>query len=116
MAKNMFGTRLDRNGYAPSILEGEDGVCWNCGRPGHTERHEVFGGALRLKSKALGLWAPLCPECHRTGRDSVENNAAIRRELQQITQEAAMEAFGWDMEDWMREFYKNHLTEVGASV
>ena len=116
MAKNMFGTRLDRNGYAPSIMDGADGECWNCGSTTHTERHEVFGGALRAKSKALGLWVPLCCECHRNGRDSVERNAAIAAELREMTQEAAMEAFGWDMEDWMLEFYKNHLQGVGVSA
>ena len=62
MKYNAFGAELDRNGYAPSILQ-QGERCHMCG--GHhiydgLDRHEVFGGAYRKKSKELGLWVLLC--------------------------------------------------------
>ena len=78
--KNEFGVVLDRNGYAPSILQrGRRGICGGEDAPGHCyccgrregrgflerlERHEPWGAANRQKSKALGLWVTLCRECH----------------------------------------------------
>ena len=57
-------SRTDRNGYAKSIMGGEDGTCWLCGYVGDTARHEIYGGANRKVSKANGFWVPLCPRCH----------------------------------------------------
>jgi hypothetical protein len=52
--------RLDRNGYAPSILQTEE-RCFLCGRTDRKlDRHEPFGGPYRAKSKADGLWVLLC--------------------------------------------------------
>ena len=46
---------LDRNGYAPSILQDDLSVCFRCGRSCEKlDRHEVYGAANRQKSKALG--------------------------------------------------------------
>lgn len=55
--------KKDRNGYSPSILQSDLEVCYNwpsdycCG--GKLDRHEVFGGTYRAKSKAFGLWVTL---------------------------------------------------------
>lgn len=57
---NEYGETLDRNGYAPSIVQDIDG-CYFCARQdGKLDRHEIFHGAYRQKSKALGLWVTLC--------------------------------------------------------
>ena len=54
------------------------------------DRHEVFGGAYREKSKELGLWVLLCHhEHHIFGRDAVHNNRAKDLELKQEAQRAA---------------------------
>lgn len=56
---------MDRNGYNPSILATEDGVCMLCGLCTDTARHEVFYGTGERKlSKRYGLWVNLCPRCH----------------------------------------------------
>lgn len=36
-----------------------------CSAGGDLVRHEVFGGADRQTSKAVGMWTRLCPSCHR---------------------------------------------------
>lgn len=61
--------KLDRNGYAPSIIppkivRGEE-VCYGCELGGTLVRHEVyFGNPGRQISKRHGFWVCLCPKCH----------------------------------------------------
>lgn len=51
---NEYSVTLDRNGYAPSIVQDIDG-CWFCKtQQGKLDRHEIYHGAYRKKSKALG--------------------------------------------------------------
>ena len=57
--------RLDRNGYAKSVLPTVDGVCYLCGNHTETIRHEVYyGTANRKVSKQSGTWVNICPRCH----------------------------------------------------
>jgi len=35
-----------------------------CSIGGDLARHEVFSGADRQTSKAVGMWTRLCPSCH----------------------------------------------------
>lgn len=57
---------MDSNGYNPSIMDTEPGVCFICTATGDTARHEVFYGiSNRRNSKINGLWVYLCPRCHR---------------------------------------------------
>lgn len=111
MRVNEYGAALDRNGYAPSLLQ--DGLCscYLCG--GATEkvdRHEVFGGAYREKSKRLGLWVMLCHNsCHIFGQYAVHNNAEIARSLKETAQQVAMVAYGWDTQKFIQEFGRNYL-------
>ena len=79
--KNEHGERLDRNGYAVSIVQETDGECYQCGETGKVERHEIFGGPMRDKSKAQGLWVNLCHICHRTGDKAVHQCAEADRAL-----------------------------------
>lgn len=111
--KNDYGVSLDRNNYAPSIIQPETDYprCWICLRTdGKLDRHEVFAGAGRRdKCKRLGLWVYLCHgEHHMYGPEAVHNNAKAREALQRIAQIKAMQAYGWTAEDFIREFGKNY--------
>lgn len=112
---NEYGAPLDRNGYAPSILQDDDSYCLICYGNGYNDplnRHEVFGGAYRSKSKRLGLWCRLChSRHHQNGPESVHQNAEMALELKKLAQHLAMEKYGWSTEDFIREFGKNYLEE-----
>ena len=108
---NEFGVILDSNGYAPSLLSASD-RCLLCHRTnGKLDRHEVFGSALRDKSKKYGLWVTVCHECHLTRLHGWEydplhdRRAAMRR----VAQRVAMDTYGWTVEEWRERFYKNYL-------
>ena len=114
--ENKYGVKLDLNGYAPSIVQSDaDVACALCVANGCADplnRHEIFGGAYRAKSKALGLWVSLChAQCHQLGRHAVHNDMEVNRALRQRGQRAAMQAYGWSTEDFIREFGKNYLEE-----
>lgn len=107
----------DKNGYAPSILQPDAdppycAICFANGAADPLNRHEVFGGAYRDKSKRLGLWVWLChSRCHQEGTNSVHQNAGTALALKKMAQMEAMERFGWSKEDFIREFGKNYLEE-----
>lgn len=106
---NRFGVILDRNHYAPSIV-GRGDCCYLCGKNGFGEkldRHEIFGGANREKSKELGLWVKLCHcTCHL---DGAHKDAAISRRLKKDAQQAAMTTYGWTKEQFIDEFGESYL-------
>ena len=113
---NEFGEKLDRNGYANSILyEEADESCFLCHANGYTDplnRHEVFGGAFRDKSKRIGLWVSLCHNrCHQEGKDSVHKSREKNLHLKRLAQMKAMKTYHWDTEDFIREFGKNYLED-----
>lgn len=99
------------NGYIPSILQQEES-CYFCGRQDRKlDRHEVFGGAYRQKSKAYGLWVLLCHEdCHE-GRHGVHGDPANARWLKRRAQTAAMIAYGWSIDEFRNEFGKNYIED-----
>lgn len=99
---------MDKNGYNPSIVQMDTTYCYFCYRRDRKlDRHEVFGGAYRDKSKAYGLWVMLChDECHLNGVHAKRN---LREQLSQIAQARAMKEYGWDTDDFIREFGKNWL-------
>lgn len=96
-----------------SILQADPEVCYLCGRPGGfdpLDKHHVFGGALRAKSERYGLTVYLHHDsCHIFGPSAAHRNVEIARYLHQQGQRAAMERYGWTVEDFRREFYKNYL-------
>lgn len=64
-SRNMYGARLDHNGYSESLFKSEDDICFVCGGHTTTTRHELIRGiANRRISKAYGLWISVCPNCH----------------------------------------------------
>ena len=98
---------MDKNGYNPSILQAGQ-RCFLCGRTDRKlDRHEVFGGAFRSKSKRLGLWVLLCHEpCHMI---RVHGDAEISRGLRKFAQQRAMTEYCWSVADWRHQFGKNYL-------
>ena len=102
----------DRNGYNPSILQDEPDCCWLCRRRDRKlDRHEVFGGANRRKSKALGLWVTLChEECH-LGAGGVHQDAALRKALRAQSQQIAMGVYGWTEEAFVRRFGRSYTAD-----
>lgn len=87
--------------------------CWLCGRNGTEDpldRHHIFGGALRGKSERYGLTVDLCHNsCHIFGPDAVHNNLDTMRALKKFGQRRAMVRYGWDIDDFRREFGRNYL-------
>ena len=98
---------LDRNGYAPSIM-GNDNRCFICSRTGPLQRHEVFHGAFRNKSKRYGLWISVCPACHHRIHNS---DGVLDKRLKAAGQREAMTVYGWDTAEFRRQFGKNYLEE-----
>lgn len=108
---------MDKNRYAHSIMQDTvfELFCYLCGANGaldKLDRHEIFGGPYREKSKRLGLWVLLCHnDCHIFGPLAAHNNASTALRLKQDAQRRAMEAYGWSIEDFIREFGKNYLED-----
>lgn len=98
-----------------SILQKNKNRCFICkqnpnGDP--LDKHHVFGGAVRSKSERYGLFVYIHHnKCHIFGEMAVHRNAEINRKLQSYAQKKAMEHYGWSVEDFRREFYKNYLEE-----
>jgi hypothetical protein len=115
MALNEFGAKLDKNGYAPSLFDTTPNTCYLCGREIPTERHEIFGGARRDKSKAYGLWVNLCGGCHRTDKNAVHQSKNVAMKMKRIGQKKAMRTYKWSQEEWMNRFFKNYV-EVEKDV
>jgi len=100
---------MDRNGYNPSCLQ-HGTYCYACGKTtGKLDRHEVFGGPYRQKSKELGLWVLLCHEtCHLNGvHQHPKDYAWIKDEAQRTI----MQEMGWTVQDFIDRFGKNYLEE-----
>lgn len=104
--KNEYGVPLGRNGYAPSIVQDIAGCYYCAARCGKLDRHEIYHGAYRTKSKALGLWVTLCPDCHMTLHHS---DAALDALLKRQGQRAAMQHYGWDVDEFRAHFGKNYI-------
>lgn len=70
---SVYGDKLDKNGYSKSLFNSEDGKCYACGLETYTARHEIFDGANRRTSKAVGMWICVCPGCHSEIHRDQEN-------------------------------------------
>ena len=98
----------DRNGYGPSLVQ-EEWRCHICKRTDRAlQRHEVFHGPYRAKSKALGCWVILCDLCH----SDIHNGRRSEAELKQEIQSLAMQKYGWSVGDFRSHFGKNYLEGV----
>jgi hypothetical protein len=92
-----------------SIIQKNPHHCFMCGSHRWLEWHHIWGGALRDKSDRLGLVVRLCRYCHNEPPNGVHQNRERRQKLQAFAQEKAMEHYGWDVERFIKEFYKNYL-------
>lgn len=108
MEKNKYSAPLDSNGYAPSIMQQDLSRCYICGRSSEKlDRHEPFGGALRSKSKKMGLWVMLCHwTCHLNGAHA---HGEIAQMLKREAQQRAMDYYGLTTDEWIAEWGKNFL-------
>lgn len=121
--KNEFGVALDSNGYAPSIMPNQKDMfghpqCYCCMNGHNLVRHEVLYGQNRAKSKALGLWILVCPDCHRWIHGEKQRwpkmdglDAMMRLELKKTAQRMAMMDYSWTKEEFARRFGKNYLED-----
>lgn len=106
MAVNEYGIQLDRNGYAPSIISNDE-RCYICKRTDlKVDRHEIFHGPYRTKSKALGCWCYLCHGHHMMLH---QEWADLDITLKQTCQEKAMNHYEWDTKEFLRRFGKNYI-------
>ena len=107
--QNEYGAALDKNGYAPSIVQSDTSICYNCKRGGDVARHELFhddmSGRLRDKSKRYGLWVGLCPVCH----GYYHTYSQIYKPTQKIAQQRAMDLYGWSIGGFRKEFGKSYI-------
>jgi hypothetical protein len=103
--KNEFGARLDRSGYAPTLL-GNTGYCSLCYRKDRPlQRHEVFHGPFRTASKKYGLWISICDECHR----DLHANPKSEKRVKEWAQRQAMTVYKWTEADFRRRFGKSYV-------
>ena len=63
--KNEHGIQLDRNGYAPSIVQDIEDRCERCGCGEDLVRHEIFFG------RAMGVPLPVLPHAGSRERQSL---------------------------------------------
>lgn len=100
--------KIDRNGYAPSILQDDLTCCYRCGRTNQKlDRHEIYGASNRQKSKALGLWVMLCHDsCHLNG---VHKDADEALRFKKKAQRVAMKHYRWTTEDFIKEIGRNYI-------
>lgn len=108
---NEWGAPLDRNGYAPSVVQADTSRCFMCQRSGvKLDRHEIFGNAMRGKSKRMGLWVALCHEpCHLT---HAHGNAQVMDWLHRVGESACLDTYDMDIPAFRGEFYTNYLEET----
>ena len=105
--KNEYGVPLDKNGYSPSVIDlFDDEKCFCCWRSGDLARHEVFHGNNRTKSKNLGCWVRLCPDCHNKLHTK---DGTLDEWLKKEGQKAAMKHYGWTTDEFRQRFGKNYL-------
>ncbi len=72
-------------------------------------RHEVFYGTNRQKSIQYGLIVFLTPEMHNMSDYGVHFNSEFNLMLRQIGQKAAMEYYGWSIDEFREIFGANYL-------
>lgn len=106
--QNEYGVELDRNGYAPSILNVKDSNCCHvCLRSTVApQRHEVFHGSNRQKSKEYGLWIDVCYACHYRIHNS---DGELDRFWKRSGQKIAMIHYNWSEDDWRKRFGKSYI-------
>lgn len=102
---NEYGQTLDRNGYAPQIIRQCEG-CYLCRRTDRPlQRHEVYHGAYRAKSKELGLWIRVCDLCHA---EIHRGGNGLDHDLKAEFQAFAAIVYGWREDEFRERFGKSY--------
>lgn len=101
---NEYGTPLDRNGYAPTIMQKAQ-RCYMCCCADTLQRHEIYGSSNRDKSKAFGLWVWICPDCHYDLHFAHADRKMWLREQGQIR---AQEYYGWTENEFRGKFGRSY--------
>ena len=85
-------------------------ICFLFGRTDWIEAHHMFNGtANRKKSEKYGLTVHLCHWCHNEPLNVVHYNQETDTRLKQIGQKAAMDEYGWTVDEFREVFGKNYL-------
>ena len=94
-----------------AIIKGDKkGTCFLCGRNDWIEIHHIFNGtANRKKSEKYGLTVHLCHWCHNEPPNGAHYNQDADTRLKQIGQKAAMNEYGWTVDEFREVFGKNYL-------
>lgn len=103
---DIYSPKLDRNGYAPSILQNKE-ECWVSHSVGNLVRHEVFPASNRDNSKYYGLWVYLTPYWHNMSNAGVHFNKELDLKLRRYAQ-AEFEVHFPEL-DFVKIFGKNYL-------
>lgn len=78
-------------------------------RYGNLHRHEIFFGKNRQKSIKYGLVVFLSPAMHNMSNNGVHFNHEFDLELKRLGQKAAMDYYGWSVDEFRMIFGKNYL-------
>ena len=94
-------------GRMSGIWVGES--CQLCGSFRQLETHHIFNQAYKKKSEKYGFLLTLCNSCHTGRKDSVHNNADLRKELKRMAQTEFEKTHS--REEFISEFGRNYLME-----
>lgn len=93
-----------------SILTEDLNCCIECGKYG-INKHEIFGGANRERSKRDGLVIPLCTAEHHNQYDckGIHFDKKLMQKWREIGQQAWQDYYNKTKEDFIKEYGKNYL-------
>lgn len=91
-----------------SILQSKK-ECYMTQRTDCLHKHHIFGGANRKKSERYGLWVWLSAEWHNMADYGVHYNKNLSLRLKREAQAAAMQKYGWDTADFIRQFGRSYI-------
>ena len=97
----------DRNGYNPSIMSDEK-MCFICETTLNLNRHEVFFGPNRQKSKEDGCWCYLCTSHHHMGPNSPHQSKEIDLQLKRMCQRRWEKKYG-TRDDFIKRYGRSWL-------
>lgn len=91
-----------------SIIQKEK-ECFVCHSQRFLELHHCMHGTANRKiADRLGLVIWLCPYCHR-GKSGVHQNADLDMMIKKIAEQAYLDYYHANIDDWIRQFGKNYL-------
>ena len=101
---------LDSSLYGERVIPWPEDQCFVCGRTDRAlQRHEVYFGPYRDKSKIHGCWVIVCDVCHKRIHDQKD---LLDHKLKVIMQHKAMMKYGWTRDRWREVFGKNYEDTV----